>query len=93
MDGSQVVTSYGEEGKPIPVDDSTIDSNIFPPVPLKPAAEPPAPPPQPLPLTRKEQHRITKQTREANRQAEIDEILIGAKDAPPPRVRLANIPR
>jgi len=77
----------------LPTNSEPIDSNVFHPAPLRPAAEPPPPPPQPLPLTRKEKKRITKQAREAKRQAEIDAVMIGAKEAPPPRVRIANIPR
>uniref|UniRef100_A0A6B2L0M2 Uncharacterized protein n=1 Tax=Arcella intermedia TaxID=1963864 RepID=A0A6B2L0M2_9EUKA len=84
---------YAKDGEPIQVDISTIDNNVLHPVKLKPTAEKPPPPPLPLKLTKKEERRIVKRNRTLRREEEQVKIQLELKEAPPPRVRIANMYR
>lgn len=44
-------------------------------------------------LTKKERTRLKKQAKAARRQEEQEEIMLGIKEAPPPRVRISNMMR
>lgn len=87
------IFSYGALIDPVPVNTASIDNKIIHPVPIQPPAEIQPDGPVPLPITKKEQAKITKQNKLAARIRRNEEQLLGIREAPKDRVRLTNMYR
>jgi len=84
---------YGAPEENIRWNLANIDHLVIHPVPMQPPAEGSLPAPKPLPLTRTEQKRVTKQKRQAKRTEDQEKILLGLVEAPKARVRIVNMYR
>jgi len=93
IEGAEDLKDYGKEEENIPINESNISSLIEKPVPIPPPNEKNKPEPQVLRLTRKERRKMVRITRANKRREEREEILLGLKEAPKPRVRIANMMR
>jgi len=92
-DGEEPEFNYGTEMEDIPVVESNITSLVVRPVPIPPPNEKNKPEAKPLKLTRKERKKLVRITRANQRREEREEILLGLKEAPKPRVRISNMMR
>jgi len=87
------IFSYGATIDPVPTYTAMIDNRIIHPIPIQPPAEILPDGSIPLPLTKQEQRRITKQNKLAARIRVNEEQLLGMREAPKDRVRLTNMYR
>jgi len=84
---------YGTEFEEIPILESAVNSYIVRPRPILPPNEKSKGEPQELQLTRKERRKLIRINRSNKRKEEREAILLGIKEAPKPRVRIANMMR
>jgi len=84
---------YGTEFEDIPILESAVNSYIVRPRPILPPNEKSKAEPVDIQLTRKERRKLIRINRSNKRKEEREAILLGIKEAPKPRVRIANMMR